>query len=311
MLRRNLAVASIAFALSAIVMQDAAALAQRTFVASYGAPANTAFNCSIAKPCRAFSEAIGVTLSGGEVIVLDSAGYGTVAIAKSVSIIAPSGVYAGITVFSGTGVTVGGTNIDVVLRGLTINGQGGDYGITFDGAGGSLLVDDCNISGMNTNGVFASAGQLRVRNTVLHNTSGGVQVNGLPAGTATATLSGVHISGGQAGAVAVNAAQLTITDSTIVDATEVAVVAIAGVGTTDVMVSHTAISGTKAAFQVGGAGPVTRLVADANSINNISNFVFEFIPGGPAIVYSPGNNSIGFNNGIVSGGSLTTPCCTH
>jgi hypothetical protein len=75
---------------------------------------------------------------------------------------------------------------------------------------------------------------------------------------------------------------------------------------------HTAISGTKAAFKVASVpGKVTRLVADANSINNISNVVFEFIPGGPTMVYSPGNNTIGFNNGIVSGGSLATPCCMN
>ena len=99
------------------------AAAQRTFVASYGLTANTAFNCSIAKPCRQFSEAIGVTISGGEIIVLDSAGYGPVTIAKSVTITAPAGIYAGISVFSGTGVTVDGTGIDVTLEGLTITGR--------------------------------------------------------------------------------------------------------------------------------------------------------------------------------------------
>jgi hypothetical protein len=66
------------------------AAAQRTFVASTGSPTNTAFNCSIAKPCRAFIEAIGVTNPGGEVVVLDSAGYGAVTITKSVWRIASS-----------------------------------------------------------------------------------------------------------------------------------------------------------------------------------------------------------------------------
>jgi hypothetical protein len=61
------------------------------FVAAYGAAANTAFNCSIAKPCRSFSDAIGVTSAQGEVVVFDSAGYGPVTITQSVSIIAPTG----------------------------------------------------------------------------------------------------------------------------------------------------------------------------------------------------------------------------
>ena len=84
----------------------ALAAAQRTFVASYGLTANTAFNCSVAKPCRAFSEAMGVTSPDGEVIVLDSAGYGPVTIAQSVSIVAPPGIYAGVTVATGTGIII-------------------------------------------------------------------------------------------------------------------------------------------------------------------------------------------------------------
>ena len=103
MLRRTFAVASAVLVLSTLTSTDAKAAAQRTFVASYGVSTNTAFNCSIAKPCRQFSEAIGVTNAGGEVIVLDSAGYGPATINQSISIIAPDGVYAGISVFTGNG----------------------------------------------------------------------------------------------------------------------------------------------------------------------------------------------------------------
>jgi hypothetical protein len=58
------------------------------------------------------------TLPGGEIIMLDSAGYGIVSIAQDVSIIAPPGIYAGISVFAGTvGVAIhyGATNVK--LRG--------------------------------------------------------------------------------------------------------------------------------------------------------------------------------------------------
>src|SRR5215831_3490796 len=105
MLRCTFAFALILLALLAATT-DAGASAQRTFVASYGLTSNTAFNCSLAKPCRAFGEAIGVTNAKGEVIVLDSAGYGPVTITKSVSLVAPPGIYAGITVLSGDGVTI-------------------------------------------------------------------------------------------------------------------------------------------------------------------------------------------------------------
>jgi hypothetical protein len=60
------------------------ATSQRTFVASIGTD-NPA--CSITAPCRSFAAAITATSSNGEIIVLDSAGYGKVTITKSVSII--------------------------------------------------------------------------------------------------------------------------------------------------------------------------------------------------------------------------------
>ncbi|MEO8134363.1 MAG: hypothetical protein ABI831_10330 [Betaproteobacteria bacterium] len=114
---------------------------------------NTAFNCSITKPCRTFSEAIGVTNSGGEVVVLDSAGYGPVTIAQSVSIIAPHGIFAGISVVSGDGITISGRMGDkVVLRGLTINGQGGLSGIKFMSGKARSLIQDNGGAGIDLQG---------------------------------------------------------------------------------------------------------------------------------------------------------------
>ena len=118
-------------ALIALALADSAIAVQRTFVASFGLSANTAFNCSLAKPCRAFSEALGVTSVDGEVVVLDSAGYGPVTITQGVSIIAPAGIYAGVTVSAGDGITINAPGAVVRLRGLSINGQGGNDGIVF------------------------------------------------------------------------------------------------------------------------------------------------------------------------------------
>jgi hypothetical protein len=103
----------------ALVSEAALALAQRTFVASNGNDANT---CSLVLPCRSFATALGQTQDGGEIVVLDSAGYGTLTIDRSVRITAPPGVYAGITaITSAIGVTITGNSLVVVLRGLTIN----------------------------------------------------------------------------------------------------------------------------------------------------------------------------------------------
>lgn len=78
--------------------------AQRTFVASTGSDANL---CSLPQPCRSFNAAIAQTNAGGEVVILDTAAYGAVTITKSVKILAPAGVYGGVTVFGGTNPTAG------------------------------------------------------------------------------------------------------------------------------------------------------------------------------------------------------------
>ena len=142
-----------ALALAALAPADAAATVQRTFVASTGNDANP---CSLAQPCRGFARAITQTSPSGEVIVLDSAGYGPVTITKSVSLIAPAGIHAGITVISGDGITVNVPNGVVVLCGLTISGQGGANGIILLAAS-RLRIENCVISNMGMNGVLFSA----------------------------------------------------------------------------------------------------------------------------------------------------------
>jgi len=133
---------------------NAQAAAQRTFVASTGSDANA---CSLAFPCRSFDIAIGQTLLGGEVIVLDSAGYGPATIAQAVSIIAPPGVYAGISVFSGIGLAVNAPGAKITLRGLTINSLGGTTGISFV-AGQTLYLDSVDVTNFPTAGLSASVG---------------------------------------------------------------------------------------------------------------------------------------------------------
>ncbi len=113
----------------------------RTYVASNGLDTNDG---RLATPCRSIGAALAQTDPGGEIIVLDSAGYGTVVINKSVSVIAPPGIYAGITVTAGTGIDV--TAGVVALRGLTIRGPGGMVGIHVGNA--TVRIDRCVISGL-------------------------------------------------------------------------------------------------------------------------------------------------------------------
>ncbi|MEO8676006.1 MAG: right-handed parallel beta-helix repeat-containing protein [Casimicrobiaceae bacterium] len=178
-----------------VAVAGVSSAAQRTFVASYGLSANTAFNCSISKPCRSFGEAISVTDAAGEVVVLDSAGYGPVTITQSVSIIAPAGVYAGVSVFSADGIVVSaGPSGNVVLRGLTINGQGGARGIVHV-TGGRVDIDRCIVSGMTGNGieVGAGAGAITIADTVVERNGGhGIQFIDRVSGVSTGQLTSVR-----------------------------------------------------------------------------------------------------------------------
>jgi len=171
---------------------DAWAGAQRTFVAASG---SDAFPCSLSQPCRSFAAAIANTNGNGEIIVLDSAGYGSVTVTKSVTIGAPPGVYAGISVFSGDGVTVDGNGIAVTLRGLSINGQGGATGINF-AQGARLTVENCEIVNMANAGLVVSAtnSQTIVDHSVLRSDGfTGVAVAG--SGPIRATISNSTLAG--------------------------------------------------------------------------------------------------------------------
>ena len=152
MLARHFAIAAIGFVATSL----AHAAGQRTFVSASGVTNPT---CSILSPCRDFATALAATNPNGEVIVLDSGGYGAVTIGQSVSIIAPPGVYAGISVFAGgDGVTIAaGPAGKVTLRGLTINGQGGNRGIVVTSAS-EVHIEQCTVTNMATDGIRIDGG---------------------------------------------------------------------------------------------------------------------------------------------------------
>src|SRR5215471_19282619 len=71
------------------VAGQAHALSNRTFVSGTGSDANP---CSLVAPCRSFSGALAQTSPGGEIAVLDTAGFGAVTITHAVSIVNEEGV---------------------------------------------------------------------------------------------------------------------------------------------------------------------------------------------------------------------------
>lgn len=149
---------------------------QRTFVSAQAG--NDANSCGATAPCRTFVRAISQTAAGGEIIVLDSGGYGAFGIPKAISINAPPGVYAGITAFSGDAVTVAAGGSDVVfLRGLTLNGLGGANGITFT-SGAGLHVENCSANGFSSSGFnLLGGGQVFFRDSSARSSGNGAVFN--------------------------------------------------------------------------------------------------------------------------------------
>jgi parallel beta helix pectate lyase-like protein len=156
-----------------------AAAIQRTFVSTSGNDANP---CTRTDPCRNFQVALANTLAGGEVVALDSGGYGPVTVDKSASIVGAPGVHAAITAFTGNGVTVSAGETDVVvLRNLYVTGLGGDNGVRVF-SGGSVHVESVTVSGFTNRGIRVTAElspvRLIVRDSVFRHNNGGVIANG-------------------------------------------------------------------------------------------------------------------------------------
>lgn len=268
---------SIAVMLAVAGFSSAAqATVQRTFVSTSGSDVNA---CSLVAPCRSFGAAITATSPGGEVIALDSGGYGSFTIGKAVSVIAPTGVYAGISVFSGQdGITVSaGPNDLVVVRGLSINNQGGDIGIRIS-SGGFVHVESCVINGM-FSGILmlaSTAIELRVLDTIIRaSTNNGIDSEAVVAAGTGSTLEiarSVFEENADVGIWAIDMARTTISDTIVhgmsasrgvgVDAI------ISGIGPV-ATIERTVMSGGDAGLVAHGAGAVNAVVNVSNSI--ISN----------------------------------------
>jgi hypothetical protein len=156
--------------LSAIVAAAPAYGAQRTFVSGTGLDANP---CSLPLPCRTFTAAMAQTAVGGEIVVLDSAGYGGVDINQSISITVPPGVYGGVTVTGPWGISISGATTRVALRGLTFNSLSGYMGVVMS-QGLSLSVEDCTFNGFSGTALqlVAPGSTVLVRNTTVRDGSG-------------------------------------------------------------------------------------------------------------------------------------------
>src|SRR5688572_3042879 len=160
----------------AVFACSAADAAPRAFVASTGSDTNTSVGCAPTMPCRSFAAAVATVDAGGEVIALDSAGYGAVTINKSVTIAANPGVIAGVSAASGVAIDITGSGITVTLRGLNVRGAGASHGITSLGTGVKLAIENCIVSNFTGFGIQMLHSVLKVVDSTVRENGTGIQI---------------------------------------------------------------------------------------------------------------------------------------
>jgi hypothetical protein len=146
----------VAATLLALAATSAGAATNRVWVSGHGADAA---GCGPpTNPCRSLQYAHdNVVVAGGEIDILDPAGYGSVNISKAISIVNDGVGTAGVQATTGgvaVNITAGPTD-DVYLKGLNIDGvqQSGGNGVLFN-AGASLTMIDCVVRHFHTFGML-------------------------------------------------------------------------------------------------------------------------------------------------------------
>ena len=272
----------------------AQAQAPRTWVSGVGDDVNP---CSRTAPCKTFAGAISKTFINGEINAIDSAGFGTITITKSMTIDG-AGVHASILASGVNGVNINiATNVNdplrnVILRNLSINGTGasgtvgtrtGVQGINVNTNGANnVWIEDCVVFNFSQNGYnqvnTTSSTQVMIKNSVFRDNG----LAGLNTSSSTAanfirvTTDHVHFTGNQNGIKAGSNTRFSGTNSVFSGNTNVGVLsqsATAGlfsvVTLTECLVSLNLNHG----IQVGGGGSAGSSFAriGGNQINNNQN----------------------------------------
>ncbi|WP_158818596.1 right-handed parallel beta-helix repeat-containing protein [Methylocapsa sp. S129] len=179
---------SIVVALVLGLVASAHAQANRAWVSGKG---TDAAGCGAPiSPCRSFQYVHdNIIADGGEIDVLDGAGYGAVTITKAISIVNDGAGTAGVQASSGSAITINASGV-VTLRGLNIDGLGtASYGVQFY-SGDGLTIVNCVIRHFSAAGVDfeldQSAAKLLISNAIVTDNGYGVKI--LSTGASASTL---------------------------------------------------------------------------------------------------------------------------
>ena len=236
------------------------ALNNRSAVSINGLDTNP---CSVASPCRSFNVAIAQTNPGGEIIALDSAGYGAFTISTSMTVSGAPGVHAAITVTFGDAILVNAAATDVVtINNLTMIGPAATHAVSVSQAA-DVRVLNCMIVSFDGSSIRGRSGRLTVdRCVILDDTNSTAIIIGNTSGPSvqgviTNTLLENNIGGG----VAVNGAGLlSVANCTIVGG-NVGVQAFSTAGTADA--ARITVESSTLAFL-----NIVAVQSDANGGNN-------------------------------------------
>lgn len=275
-------------------------------------------NCGpIASPCRTLQFAHNLVDAGGEIDVLDGAGYGALVITKGVAIINDGGGIAGVLAApGGAAITVNaGATDEIRLRGLAIQGAStGSVGIQFN-TGAALGMINTSVSGFTATGInFAPAGNggnvfLGLQDCEIFNNttdaivvkpSGSLQTRSAIWRTLVAkSTNGITVDNSANAANAAGSALMTISESLIRNISGNGVVAItSNIASSHIEIDRSTLTFIGTVFSVSGSNAI--VILQSNAIT--SNPTVTAIANGGS-VRSFGNNAISF---FQNAPSLTT-----
>jgi hypothetical protein len=297
----------------------------RVFVASYGNDANP---CTFGSPCKTFQQAVNVVDEGGEVTAIDSAGFGPIAIGKSVTITSPPGVEAGVVPTSGNSaitIEAGGNGAlgqpasVIQLRGLTLDGtSGGTNGIVLSSGHTRVEIIDCLIHKFSNDGILLQPNNgfiqfgpdtAIISNTIVTDNGTGIELNpGDPFGL-RGTIDHVSTSGNSSSGIIVDGASTTnfvdftvsnsVSESNSGDGITVAGASNVKVELRDSTLSNNGFNGITV------SKAIASLYANSIVLNNNSGFAIA----NSGTINSFGNNAIESNHSSNTG--TLTPATTQ
>ena len=252
----------------------AATTLAHTWVASNGSDAN---NCDRPTPCASFAGAYNKTNAGGEITCADSGNFGGLGISKSLTVNCESNIGNNSLDGGVSFMTINGTSVTVILRGLDLDGIDETNNVPCTGVGASVN--------------FTGSGTLHLQKMKINNlTSSNCGVGFTPNGTAT----------------------LDITDCDITDngssglAAGIYVQPASGV-TARVSIDHSRINGNYFGILLDGTagGIINGTINDSVVSGNVTNGITLHAASSSVTLLVDHTIVMGNNFGLVAGGNST------